>query len=47
MVLPDEYRDNVSVNKKVICQMKNEIADGHMKEFIALSPKLYASKQCY
>ena len=25
--------------------MKNEIGNGHMKEFIALSPKVYASKQ--
>ena len=45
MVLPDEYRDNASVNKKVIGKMKNEIGKGHMKEFIALSPKVYASKQ--
>ena len=45
MVLPDEYIDNASVNKKVIGRMKNEIGKGHMKEFIALSPKVYASKQ--
>ena len=25
--------------------MKNEIGNGHMKEFIALSPKVYASKK--
>ena len=25
--------------------MKNEIGDGHMKEFVALSPKVYTSKQ--
>ena len=25
--------------------MKNEIGDGHMKEFVALSPKVFASKQ--
>ena len=45
MVLANEYRDNASVNKKVIGKMKNEIGDGHMKEFVALSPKVYASKQ--
>ena len=45
MLLPDEYRENADVNKKVIGKMKNEICNGHMKEFIALSPKLYASKQ--
>ena len=45
MVLPDEYRDNASVNKKVIGKMKNEIGNVHMKEFVAISPKVYASKQ--
>ena len=45
MVLPDKHRDNASVNIKNIGKMKNEIGDGHMKEFVALSPKVYASKQ--
>ena len=45
MVLPDEYRDNASFNKKVIGKMKNEIGNGHMKEFVAISPNVYASKQ--
>ena len=45
MVLPDEYRDNASVNKRVIGKLKNEIGNGHMKEFVAISPKVYASKQ--
>ena len=45
MVLPHEYRDNASVSKKVIGKMKNEIGNGHMKEFVAISPKVYASKQ--
>ena len=42
MVLPDEYRKNASVNKKVIGKMKNELNKGQMSEFIALSPKVYA-----
>ena len=46
IVLPNEYRDNTSVNKKVIGKMKNEIGNGHMKGFVAISPKVYASKQC-
>ena len=45
MLLPDEYRKNADVNKKVIGKMKNEIGNGHMKEFITWSPKIYASKQ--
>ena len=45
MVLPDEYKENASVNKKVTGKMKNEIGNGHMKEFVAISPKVYASKQ--
>ena len=45
MVLPDEYRKNASVNKKVIGKMKNELGKGHMSEFIAISPKVYAYKQ--
>ena len=45
MLLPDEYRENADVNKKLIGKMKNKIGNGHMKEFIAFSPKVYASKQ--
>ena len=45
MLLLDEYVKNVNVNKKVIGKMKNEIGNGHIIEFIALSPKVYASKQ--
>ena len=45
MVLPEEYRQNASVNKKVIGKMKDELHKGYMREFIALSPKLYAYEQ--
>ena len=45
MVLPDEYKKNASVNKKVTGKMKNEIGNGHMKECVAISPKVYASQQ--
>ena len=45
MVLPNEYRENASVNKKVIGKMKNELGKGHMSKFIAISPKVYAYKQ--
>ena len=45
MVLPEEYRQNANVNKKVIGKMKDELHKGYMREFIALSPKVYASEQ--
>ena len=45
MVLPDEYKKKASVNKKVIGKMKNELGKGHMNEFIAISPEVYAYKQ--
>ena len=45
MVLPNEYRKNGSVNKKVIGKMKIEIGKGYMSDFIAISPKVYAYKQ--
>ena len=45
MVLPKEYKENASVNKKVIGKMKDELNKGHMSEFIALSPKVYAFQQ--
>ena len=45
MVLPNEYRKNATVNKKVIGQMKNELGKRHMREFNAMSPKAYAYKE--
>ena len=45
MILPEEYAKNANVNKKVIGKMKYELGNGYMSEFIALSPKLYASQQ--
>ena len=45
MVLPKEYAKNASVNKKVIRKMKDELDKGYMREFIALSPKVYAYEQ--
>ena len=45
MVLPKEYKENASFNKKVIGKMKDELNKGHMSEFIALSPKVYAYQQ--
>ena len=45
MVLPEEYVKNASVNKKVIGKMKEELHKGYMREFIALSSKVYAYKQ--
>ena len=45
MVLPDEYKEKASVNKNVIGKMKNELGKGHMSEFIAISPEVYAYKQ--
>ena len=38
MVLPKEFADNASVNKKVIGKMKDELGKGYMTEFVALSP---------
>ena len=45
MVLLRKYAKNDNVNKKVIVMMKNELGKGHMSEFIALSPNVYAYKQ--
>ena len=45
MVLPQEYKKSASVNKKVIGKMKNVFNKGHMSEFIALSPEVYAYQQ--
>ena len=36
MVLPNEYRENASVNKKVIGKMKDELHKGYMGEFLAI-----------
>ena len=35
----------LNVNKKVIGKMKDELHKGYMREFIALSPKVYAYEQ--
>ena len=45
MVLPKEYKENASFNKKVIGKMKDELNKGPMSEFIALSPNVYAYQQ--
>ena len=45
IVLPDEYAKIASVYKKVIGKMKDELGNGYMTEFVALSPKVYAYKQ--
>ena len=45
MVLPNEYRENASVNKKVIGKMKDELHKGNMGEFLAISPEVYAYEQ--
>ena len=45
MVLPQEYNKTSIVNKKVIGKVKNVLNKGHMNEFIALSPKVYAYQQ--
>ena len=44
MMLPHEYAKVANVKQKVIGKMKNELDKGHMSEFIALSPKVYALK---
>ena len=45
MVLPEEYAKKASVSKNVIGKMKDELHKGYMREFIALSPKVYAYEQ--
>ena len=45
MGIPNDYRENASVNKKVIGKMKDELHKGYMGEFIAISPKVYAYEQ--
>ena len=45
MILPDVFKQNASMNKKVIGKMKDEIGKGYMTEFVALSPKVYAYQQ--
>ena len=45
MVLPEKYRQNANVNKKVIGKMKDELHKGYMREFIALSPKVCVYQQ--
>ena len=46
MILPNEFAKIANVNKKVICKMKDELGKGYMKEFLAVSPKVYAFKEC-
>ena len=45
MILPDVFKQNTSMNKKVIGKMEDEIGKGYMTEFVALSPKRYAYQQ--
>ena len=45
MMLPNEYAKIANVNKKVIGKMKDELRKGYMKEFVAVSPKVYAFKE--
>ena len=45
MILPDVFKQNASVNKKVIGKIKDEIDKGYMTEFVALSPEVYAYQQ--
>ena len=47
LILPDEYRKNASINKKVIGKMKDELGKGYLTEFVALAPKVYAFKQIH
>ena len=46
-VLPDEFKKNASVNKKIIGKMKDELGKGHMSEFVAIAPKVYAYQQIH
>ena len=46
-VLLDEFKNNASVNKKIIGKMKDELGKGHMSEFVAIAPKLYAHQQIH
>ena len=45
MILPDVFKQNTSMNKKVIGKMEDEIGKGYMTEFVALSPERYAYQQ--
>ena len=46
-VLPEEFAKNASVNKKIIGKMKDELGKGHMSEFVAIAPKVYAYQQIH
>ena len=46
-VLPDEFKKNASVNKKIIVKMKDELGKGHMSEFVAIAPKVYVYQQIH
>ena len=45
MVLPKEYPQVCEVNKKRIGMIKDELGNGYMTEFVALSPKIYAFEE--
>ena len=45
MVLPNEYRKSANVNKNVIGKKKDELHKGYMREFIAISPKVYPDEE--
>ena len=45
VVLPKEYAQVREVNKKRIGMMKDELGNGYMTEFVALSPKVYAFEE--
>ena len=46
-VLPEEFAKNASVNKKIIGKMKDELGKGHMSEFVAIAPNVYAYQQIH
>ena len=45
MILPDVFKQNASVNKKVIGKMKDEIGKSYMTELAALSSRVYAYQE--
>ena len=46
-LLPDKFKKNASVNKKIIGKMKDELGKSHMTEFVAIAPKVYAYQQIH
>ena len=47
MMLPEEYAKNANADEKVVGKMKKELGKGHMSEFLAVSPKVYAYQQVH